>query len=72
MKFLVLSTACAAAFAFAPSAFGRPKMQIKAAVETTADFGYPKEFERAVECASQFGLCDVDELNDLADSKYQV
>jgi hypothetical protein len=31
---------------------------------------YPKEFERAIQCAEKYGVCDVDELLKLADGEY--
>ena len=30
---------------------------------------YPQKFDRAVECANEYGLCDFDELGQLADGK---
>jgi len=48
-------------FHTAPVAFTRCK--------STAlnEMWYPKEFERAVKCAENFGLCDAEELEKLAD-----
>mmetsp|Transcript_19970 Transcript_19970/g.29249 ORF Transcript_19970/g.29249 Transcript_19970/m.29249 type:complete len:148 (+) Transcript_19970:157-600(+) len=34
---------------------------------TTSTLFYTKNFERAVECASEYGLCDVEEMSKLAD-----
>lgn len=36
----------------------------------TALFYHPPTFDRAVECANEFGLCDVDELLNLAEGMY--
>ena len=36
---------------------------------STTLFYHPASFERAVDCAENFGMCDVDELVNLAEGK---
>ena len=64
MKFLtllLLPTACAFRASIAPPATWPP------IATTTKLLAFPESFERAVKCSENIGLCDVDELMDLAD-----
>ena len=61
---LVLLTASTSAFSSTRSTM------IITRSSPTALFYHPPTFDRAVECANEFGLCDVDELLNLAEGMY--
>lgn len=72
MKYMlpaVLLVVINAVAAFHVAVYPRHRLTTPAtgATPTSLHFMFPKEFERAVECASNAGLCKVDELNRLAD-----
>ena len=49
------------------SAFSAARSTIIRTSSPTALFYHPETFDRAVECANNFGLCNVDELLELSD-----
>jgi len=49
------------------SAFSATRSTITRTSPPTALFYHPETFDRAVECANNFGLCNVDELLELSD-----
>jgi len=49
------------------SAFSATRSTIIRSYSPTAIFYHPETFDRAVECANNFGLCNVDELLELSD-----
>ena len=49
------------------SAFSATRSTITRTPSPTAIFYHPETFDRAVECANNFGLCNVDELLELSD-----
>lgn len=50
------------------SAFSATRSTIvRSSSPTTELFYHPETFDRAVECANNFGLCNVDELLELSD-----
>ena len=48
-------------------AFSATRSTIIRSSSPTAIFYHPETFDRAVECANNFGLCNVDELLELSD-----
>ena len=62
---LALLTASTSAFSST-----RSTMRSTRSSPPTALFYHPPTFDRAVECANEFGLCDVDELLNLAEGMY--
>jgi len=63
----LVSTLALLASAISVSAFSTTRSTIIRSSSPTAIFYHPETFDRAVECANNFGLCNVDELLKLSD-----
>ena len=64
MKILCFSLLSSTVWSFSPTVVMKAKL-----LQDSSLHYYPQEFERAVECANEYGLCDFDELGRLADGK---
>jgi len=68
MKKFLVSLLLPTALAFHASIAPRPYTSAHTRpTATTKLCAFPERFERAVKCGEHYDLCDVDELNDLAD-----
>jgi hypothetical protein len=53
------------------SAFSIHRAQVSRKFKTSLNY-HPETFERAVDCASTYGLCNVDELLNLAKGQFCI